>query len=161
VLPDSIDGAKVRVDIPDSVLTTIGPCTEQPIDERPEPEDLPKSAPGDCTIFMQMPSPKVSAPPDMPLKELGKIYLQVLGMDEADAEVYANTVDWTTTFVLPIPRGRTEYKEVQVDGVPATLVLMHNGGKSFTLLWVKEGIVYVLTGSGGEGEAMRLASTIQ
>lgn len=159
-LPDSLDGAVVKADIPNSVVVQAGDCQVKERGNR-DPDQEYSLEPGNCTTFMQMPSPVVSAPPEMDLEELGKIYLQVLGMSESEAALFAGNVDWTTTFVVPVPRGRADYKEVQVDGVPGTLIYDTGYRPVYSLLWVKDGMVYVLTGPGDEAKALELANSIQ
>ena len=61
---------------------------------------------------------------------MGEIYLQVLGMTPEEAASYASSVDWTSTFVIPVPRYRAEYQEVQVDGVTGTLIRHRDNGQA-------------------------------
>lgn len=160
-LPDELDGAKIKIEIPSGVVALLGECRTP----RRDPSDLPRQ-PGEdwdrCSTLTQLPSPSVSAPPDMDIAALGKIYMQVLGMTESQAALFASNVDWATTFVVPIPREEAEYAEVTVDGVSGTLITFGKGYRpSYTLLWVKDGMVYVLSGSGKADKALQIAATIQ
>jgi hypothetical protein len=159
-LPDALDGAKVRVDIPPILAAAYGVCPE--FEEARDP-DSPRPAPdGDCLALAQMRSPVVSAPPDLNLAVLGEAYLQLLGMTSAEAQALANSVDWTTTLVLPVPRYEAEYQDVTVDGVPGTLVSNPRGYKpQYALLWVKDGIVYALSGAGSAEQALQIANSLK
>jgi hypothetical protein len=83
-------------------------------------------------------------------------------MDAEEAASFSSTVDWTTTFVIPLPRYEVDYEEVSVDGTTGTL-LMENRyyGDQYVLMWVKNGMVYALSGAGGKNEALKLANSIQ
>jgi len=56
-LPDSLEGADVGVDIEPSVTASYGACSSQARD--------------DCTLFIQMRSPNVTAPPELDVEQLG------------------------------------------------------------------------------------------
>ena len=159
-LPESLDGASVRIEFQGGVLTEFGNC-ELPDEATPVDPDNPDSSvetspgelspaesePYDCNTLMQAPSPTISAPPELDIAGLGEAYLQLLGMSREEAASFAQNVDWTTTFILPIPRYGTEYQDVQADGVTGTL-FKHWGYEAmqYTLLWVKDGVVYALSG---------------
>ena len=143
-----------------SVATAVGDCR---IDEpRTDPDEPRSFEPPECTTLIQMPSPSVSAPPELDLAQLGRIYLQVLGMTEEEAELYAGSVNWATTFVLPVPQGDADYKEVTVDGVAGTFVQdRYNYPRSYTLMWIKDGMVYLLIGPGTEADALAMAASLR
>lgn len=160
-LPAELDGAMVHVEMPAGVAARYGDC--QPVDE-PAMRD-PDSPPMEfdepqCTTLVQMPSPTISAPPGLNLAQIGEAYLQLLGMSAEEAATFSRGVDWTTTFVIPVPRYGADYYEVQVDGVPATLVLQPYQ-ETFTLLWVKDGVLYALSGPGGTQTALRTAASLK
>jgi Putative zinc-finger len=160
-LPDSLDGAVVKLDMPAGVAALYGDCkVEQPPvsgPDGPAPADLPN-----CTSFFQMPSPSIDAPPDLNVTQMGEIYLQVLGMTPEEAASFASSVDWTSTFVIPVPRDRASYQEVQVDGVTGTLIQHRdNGGRAYLLLWVKDGVVYALGGPGKGDDALQIAASLK
>lgn len=163
-LPDSLDGALVEMEIPTSVVAAYGECDQEPDPRQIEPEtprpikpELPQ-----CTTLVQVPSPEVSAPPELDLSQIGEAYLQVLGMSAEQAASFARTVDWTTTFVVPIPDYYAEYEEVIVDGVPGSLIYSpYRYNEPYTLLWVKNGMIYTLIGSGDPSEALEIAALIR
>jgi hypothetical protein len=160
-LPASLDGAVVRLEMPAGVAALYGDCEmqERPVQDPDNP--LPAEIPN-CTSFFQMPSPSVDAPPDLDVPQIGQIYLQLLGMTPDEAVSFANNVDWTSTFVIPVPRYSSTNEEVQVDGVTGTLIkYRENGQQAYLLLWVKDGIVYALGGPGKGNDALQIAASLK
>jgi hypothetical protein len=112
---------------------------------------------------MQMPSPVIEAPPGIDIAQLGEAFLQVMGLSPEEAAQFSQTVDWTTTLVVPIPRYGMAYEEVSVDGVEGILILQDEKvrDENYVLIWVKEGVLYTLTGPGDEAEALRIANSLR
>jgi hypothetical protein len=163
-LPEGVDGAVVTVDIPSIVNATYGDCRipEGMMNEKFDPDDPSTYPYMECTSLAQMTSPTISAPQGVDLQQIGQAYLELLGMDSEEAARFSQNIDWSTTLVLPLPIDGYQYSEVPVDGVTGTLV--HSTGESnrnFTLLWVKEGVTYVLSGSGSTYTALGLANSLQ
>lgn len=160
-LPDNLDGAQVQVTVPTGVLAMYGECPEGELEQSSDP-DMPNSKPlADCTTLLQAPSPSITAPPEMDVARIGEAYLQLLGMSRQEAQGFARNVDWTSTFIMPIPRYGTEYQDVQVDGVTGTFIRMSRGNVQYGLVWIKDGIVYVLNGLGDLETALRFVSSMQ
>jgi hypothetical protein len=160
-LSAELDGASVKLEIPASVVAQYGDCPTELESQGNDPDSPQFSGPHDCTVFMQIPSPTITAPPGLNVAQIGEAYLQVLGMNKDEAAIFARNVDWTTTFVMPVPRNSTDYREVQVDGVTGTLIMSVQDGKQFALLWVKDGILYALTGPGDGTTARKIADSIK
>lgn len=156
-LPDSLDGARIRVDFSPAVIAAYGEC------QSGEPGS--PDAAQDCTFLIQMPSPDVSAPPELDVQQLGQSYLQLLGMSAEEAARFGARVDWTSTLVVPVPQAMSlEVRDVTVDGVPGTLLRPPrpgSGEQRYVLTWVKNGIVYALDGFGTEEEALDIAGSLQ
>ncbi|MEW5867771.1 MAG: zf-HC2 domain-containing protein [Chloroflexota bacterium] len=164
-LPTELDGSQVTLTMSKSVIALYGDCQFNPdaaaIAENPENSKEALSDLKDCTSLTQMPSPTISAPPGLDLAQIGEAYLQLLGMTEDEAARFARNVDWTTTFVIPVPR-YSNYEDVPVDGVTGTLVSFSTGGgKQHSLLWVKDGFLYMLSGAGSKQDILNIAATIQ
>jgi hypothetical protein len=165
-LPEEIDGAQVTVDMPASVTASYGECATDGQASYPEgfdPDDPALALTPDCTTLVQMRSPQVNAPQGLDLKQLGQAYLQLVGMTPEDAIQYSQNIDWATTLVFPIPVYEASYRQVAVDGVEGTLILSDQGsyGQQYMLIWIKGGMIYVLTGPGGPDTAVRLADSIR
>jgi hypothetical protein len=163
-LPGNLDGASVEVTIPDGVIATYGDCKSKEVDslQSPPDPDVPSDIvdESNCTTLVQVPSPTISAPPGLDIAQIGEAYLQLLGMTPEEAASFSRNVDWTTTFVIPIPRYGVDYQDVQVDGVTGTLLLRH-GWNRFMLIWAKNGILYALSGPGKAGAALDLANSLK
>jgi hypothetical protein len=158
-LPDNLDGATVELEIPDSAIARIGEC--KPVDLQSSDPDQPQTyAPKNCTILVQMPSPTISAPPDLDITLIGQAYLQLLGMTREEAASFARNVNWTTTFVIPIPRYGAEFEDVSVDGVTGSLIQRQAEGE-YMLVWVKDGVIYALSGAGRATEALAIANSMK
>ena len=166
-LPESLQGQPVTLEIPRQVTAYFGEC--KPEDARmvegQDPDMPPAKAwmQNDCITFTQLPSPSVSAPDGLDIAQLGQAYLQLLGLSEEDAARYASTVDWTTTFVLPLPYNDMTYQDVVVDGVNGTLIQQAYDPAygSYILLWVKDGIIYSLNGNGSPDKGLQIANGLR
>lgn len=160
-LPANLDGAKISVDVPASVMSAYGDC--EALDE-PEVEGRPRSRTlRNCVTFVQIPSPSVDVPAGVNLAELAQIGLQVTGMSAEEAQAFTQSIDWTSTLVLPIPRNAIVNREVQVDGVTGQLLSATEGGEAFgyyTLIWTKDGILYSLSGFNSAEAGLALANSL-
>lgn len=168
-LPAELDGRKVNVSVASSVIAMYGDCPDPTVEmAKPETGDGPHSTDWSkneipaCIVFMQMPSPTIEAPQELDMNALGQVYLELLGMDPDKAADFAKTVDWTNTFVLPMPSELADYKMMTVDGVPATFIRTRSQDqRGYMLLWIKDGVVYSLTGPGGGDAALDIANSIR
>jgi hypothetical protein len=163
VLPAAVDGAEISVDIPASVSVAFGTCPrpgaaesgnhEQSVTERRYPE---------CVILAQIPSPSVNAPASLDIDELAQIGLEFTGMSQAEAAAFTSTVDWTSTLVVPIPQNAAVNEQVVVDGVTGTLIQRPSDeAPQFALLWVKDGIIYAISGLGTNAQqAVEIANAL-
>ena len=165
-LPAGLDGAVVKADIPDSVTAAYGKCRYNTApDSRSLTGGETLSIGDKCLLLVQMPSPTIDTPPDLPITQLVQIGLQVLGMTPEQAAQVANQIDWTTTLVIPIPRGQMDSQIVKVDGTDGTLLRQlttdSTAAPTFSLVWVKNGIVYGILGSGDPARAVDLGNSLQ
>jgi hypothetical protein len=163
VLPASVDGAEISVGIPASVSVAFGACprpgseesgnTEQSATQRRYP---------DCVILAQIPSPSVNAPADLDIEALARVGLEFTGMSPEEAAELTSTVDWTSTLLVPIPRNAAIHEQVSVDGVTGTLIQRPSGeGPQYALLWVKDGIIYAISGLGTNSQqAVEMANSL-
>jgi len=164
-LPDSLDGATFSVDFSSAVMARYGACEGERVEleaEGMDGDDLPA-----CTTFTQMPVPSVSAPPELDVQQLGQVYLQLMGMDAEYAARFSQRVDWTTTLLVPVPSSQGfEYEEVAVDGVTGMLLVQspensYYGTPDYMLLWIKNDVVYWLSGSGDALDALQIAASLE
>jgi hypothetical protein len=97
------------------------------------------------------------------LTKIAEIGLQLAGMSEQEAESICQTIDWTSTLVIPLPRNLSTYEEVTVDD-GSKGVLIHSefrGNQRYALVWVKNGIIYSISGPGDGSEAVGLADSLE
>ncbi|MDD5371214.1 MAG: hypothetical protein PHQ40_19195, partial [Anaerolineaceae bacterium] len=139
VLPTSIDGADISIDIPSGVSASYGKCPDPSIGEAGR--DLGSGSAGrqypDCVIFAQIPSPTVNAPAEVDVAQLAQIGLEFTGMTPEQAAAFAKTVDWTSSLVIPIPKNAATYAQIPVDGVTGTLIQRPaDDAPQFALVWV-------------------------
>jgi anti-sigma factor RsiW len=163
-IPRELDGATVTINIPTNVTAEFGECnfdmegTKGRNFDPDEPATLPILP---CTTLVQMPSPTVSAPEGLNITQLGEVYLQILGLSKEEAQQYAQTVDWASTFVVPLPRYAATYRSIPIDGVQATLIQDSRQDGQYVLIWVKDGMLYALSGPGDQATAEGIARTLK
>jgi hypothetical protein len=160
-IPDELHRTTMTVDLPRCVQAAYGGCGSSGEDGDDGDEEERHPHLGDCTVLIQLPSPRVSAPSGLPIDRIGEAFLQLMGMPADEVARFSSTIDWSTTLVIPIPRHSTSYQQVTVDGVPGTLIRhRHHGRLSTTLIWVKDGIIYSLTGPHSGAEALEIANSL-
>lgn len=138
LLADSLDGAEVIVSVYPGVAQNWS----------------------DGTSLMQTPSPVLDYPDDMEPTVLGEALLQVLGLNTEEAHDLAQSIDWTSTLLLPIPRDAATFSAVTVDGVNG-MALSSLTSEDNVLLWQKEGRIYLLTGKMPMDNLLELADSLQ
>ena len=164
-LPSSIDGALVAVHIPRTVATGYGNCPERmahhgPPSQEPGGESNLPEAPDNCVFMVQAPSPTVSVPPNLNISQVAEAALELAGMSPSEAHSFCQTVDWSSTLVVPVPGNVSSYQTVNVDGVTGTLISLRSDRNRYSLLWVKDGIIYSLNGHGDPNQALNLAASL-
>ena len=162
VLPQSIDGAVISVTVPASVRADYGSCPDPAATDVTQQGSMSRQYP-DCVIMAQIPSPTVSAPSDVNVAQLAQIGLEFTGMSSDQAAAFAQSVDWTSTLVVPIPKNAATYQQVQVDGVTGTLIQRPaDDAPQYILLWVKNGVVYTIGSLGTNSQqAIQMANSLQ
>ena len=164
-LPPELDGAEVSLELPVAVVAGFGNCEVSPemIREAGVDPDGPIPDLSECITLTQFPSPEISAPPGLDIASIGEIFLQLMGMTPEEATQFSQSVDWTTTLVIPIPRYGTEFQDVFVDGVEGTLIMQSQRSEfpHYLLVWIKEGVVYGLTGPGTADSALEIAESLE
>ncbi len=162
VLPQSIDGAVISVTVPASVRADYGSCPDPAAADPTQNGSMSRQYP-DCVIMAQIPSPTVSAPANVNVAQLAQIGLEFTGMSSDQAAAFAQSVDWTSTLVVPIPKNAATYQQVQVDGVTGTLIQRPaDDAPQYILLWVKNGIVYTIGSLGTNSQqAIDMANSLQ
>jgi hypothetical protein len=140
LLPDSLDGARVDVTVYDSV----GQLYDNGV------------------MLVQSPSPDVNYPADVDPTVLGEALLQVLGTEPAEARRIAQSIDWTSTLLLPIPQDLGTYREVNVNGVGGVVLEPFDPDAEPAVVWQKDGMVYMMmAGRLSVDELLAQANTVR
>jgi hypothetical protein len=112
-----------------------------------------------------MASPSATVPDGLDVDQLGRIYLELLGMPAEEAGRLSRQIDWTTTLVLPFPHHvNLTYETAPVDGVEGTLIHSESSYRpaaEYLLTWVKGDVVYAVIGKGDHTEALELADSLE
>lgn len=162
-LPESVDGATVAVTIPPMVRARYGACPGRPSATANIATPTTRTAQfSNCVLLTQGRSPEVQAPSNLDLPKLTEIGLELVGMTPSQAQQFLGTVSWKSMLGIPVPRFMRSYEAVKINGAPGTLLTLAGWrGPTYTLVWVKDGIVYSLTGYGDSGGAVSLADSLQ
>lgn len=107
-------------------------------------------------ILWQTPSPTVTYPEGVNAAQLGRLYLQLLGLSEAEIASTLANIDWTTTLLLPVPQGMVTADEVTVRG-QSGLQMRPLEGAGYMLVWQEAGIVYMLASPNSNTDLLVLA----
>jgi hypothetical protein len=160
-LPGNLDGTNIDVDVPRAVVALFGPCGEASVSAQAEDPDRLAWRYRDCYVLSQVLSPTVTAAGGLDIDEVATAMLQVLGMTAEEAQAFSQTVDWTATLVVPVPRNVSSAETLSVDGVRGSLILQKVGSDTrFLLVWIKNEIVYTLNGWGGKERALSIAQSL-
>jgi hypothetical protein len=163
-IPRSADGAVISMRVPAGIIAVYGNCGDvfehfqgkQPPASATQPEDA------SCVRLNEVPSPTVTAPQQLDTAEIVRAALQFAGLSATEAANFTQTIDWTSTFVMPILHGQLSYEKVSVGGNDSVLLRPKNmQSGEFTLHWVDNGILYSLMGTGDNTTALNLAAQIE
>ena len=173
-IPEAANGALVAVHIPKIVFSMYGDCpvrhrdgdsnSQSRADELAEGkmERMADTKNTNCTYLVQAPSPTVSVPPELKMSEIAEAALELVGMSQGEAHSFCQTVDWSSTLVVPVPRNSSSYENVSVDGVEGTLITETlPQGNRYSLLWIKNGVIHSLMGHGSSSDALTLAASLK
>lgn len=165
VLPQSLDKETIAVTVPNSVTASYGTCPD------PTAADTGGILGGgstgrryaDCVILAQMASPTVKTPPDVDVQKLAELALEFTGMTADQAKAFSQSVDWTSSLVIPLPKNAATYQQVTVDGVTGELIQRPpDDAPEFALIWVKNGIIYTIGGLGSNSaQAIDMANSLK
>lgn len=167
VLPQSLDGAAVGVQVPRSVQLQYGTCPSAANAGQVVADNITGPSPtttqySDCVRLREGPTPVVNMPSSLDVGGLAQIGLETAGMTPAQASDFLHTVDWKAVLTLSVPRSLRAYQTVKVNGTDGTLLSMAGRrGPGYALIWTKNGLVYSLTGFGDSSQAVTLADSLK
>jgi hypothetical protein len=114
----------------------------------------------------QTPTPNVSMPAGIDLPRLGEIVLRILGLPREEARRFANTIDWHSTVLVPVPPNATSFRQVDIaghQGVSIETVVPSAAGarrRSTLIFWSANGRVFAMEGSLAPFELLQMAKSI-
>ncbi len=163
-VPAELDGVTVSADLPTGVKTTYGECRYAKSSDPDEAQTHELVSSEDCFLFIQAPSPAITTEPNVDPAQIAEIGLRFLGMSEEEAASFSQSVDWASTLVIPIPRHMVSYESIQVDGVSGNLLVQADekdpSQRDYTVLWVRDGIIYAVIGYGDPAPGLALANDL-
>jgi hypothetical protein len=121
--------------------------------------------------FMQSHNPQIALPDGVDMAQLGEIALRVTGMAPDEAHRFAQSIDWTSTMLIPVPANASSFRQVDVRGTTGLLITTSGAGlippavqkdangnpqakapragqPGSILLWAEGDMVYAVNGTG-------------
>src|SRR5450759_432361 len=144
VLPQSLDGATVAVQVPRSVQVQYGTCPGPTNASKVVADNITGPSPtttqySDCVRLREGPSPVVNVPAGLDVSVLAQIGLDTARMTPNQASDLLHTIDWKATLTLSVPRSLRSYEVVKVNGTNGTLLSMAGRrGPGYALIWTKK-----------------------
>ena len=162
ILPQSLDKETVSVSIPNSVTASYGECPSLTSDNSGILGSAGRRY-ADCVILAELPSPTVKTPPDVDVQKLAEIGLEFTGMSPEQAQAFSQSVDWTSSLVIPLPKNAATYQQLTVDGVTGMLIQRPvDDAPEYALIWVKNGVIYTIGGLGSDSaRAIAMANALK
>jgi len=120
--------------------------------------------------FLQSPSPELSLPAGIDVAQLGEIGLRIAGLSAPEAKRFAQTIDWHSTMLVPVPANASSFREVEIHGRKGLMVAIADRKdeagvqhESVTqLLWSDGERVYALVGrKASDVTLMQMANAVQ
>jgi hypothetical protein len=167
VLPQSLDGQTLAVEVPRSVQLQYGTCPTAATATNVIADNITGPSPtttqySDCVRLREGPSPVVNVPSGLDVVGLAEIGLETAGMTPAQASDFLHTVDWKATLTLSVPRSLRSYQAVKVNGQNGTLLSMAGRrGPGYALIWTDKDIAYSMIGFGDSSQAVALADSLK
>lgn len=114
--------------------------------------------------LMQSRSPEVSLPAGWDLARLGEMGLRILGLDAGEAARMAQSVDWRSTLLVPVPTNASSFRSVTVQGNPGLLITTTKTDKrrgGTLVMWTEGDRIFALEGELGEPDMMQVAESVR
>jgi hypothetical protein len=142
-LPEGLDGQAATVRVPPVVTQTF--------------------VNGDRSVHViQAQSPEVSFPAGIELSKLAYAALRVLGMSRDEAYHMSVTIDWRSTFIVPVPSRAMSYRPINVAGNEGLLIQGVEGdGAGGALMWSAGGETFAVAGAVSPEDLLEIAQTLQ
>ncbi|HEY4211933.1 MAG TPA: hypothetical protein VGM84_10670 [Steroidobacteraceae bacterium] len=148
-VPEQIDGQSATVRIPNVVKIAYSDSKRH-------------------VFLLQARQPGATFPAGADLSQLAEVGLRVLGIESAEAHRFAQSFDWRTTLILPIPSDVATFRQIDVQGNPGVLIeravrvgTVRLPPIESRVLWASGGAVYALMGDIRSAELFEMAQSMQ
>ena len=115
--------------------------------------------------FTQARSPVITFPAGVDLASLAEIGLRLLGLDRAEAYRFAQSIDWRTTLLVPVPLTAATFHQVEVQSGSGLVIEVggaFNGARGGSIvLWSNDNVVYALGGPLPATDTLQIAQSVQ
>jgi hypothetical protein len=119
--------------------------------------------------LIQSNSPELSVPAGLDIERLAEIGLRVIGLDAAEAKRVAQSTDWRTTLVVPVPLNASTFRQVTVHGLPGLLITtsaraaVDDSGQrdGSVVMWAEGDRVYAIAGNLGPADTLEMAESVR
>jgi hypothetical protein len=162
-IPAQLDGQTITVDKPATVMMNYALAVNGEVPTNTK-----------YVIIIQAHNPQITLPDGVNMAQLGEIGLRLAGMTADEAQRFAQTIDWSSTMLVPVPANASSFREVTVRGVTGLLVTTSNAdvtrdtdqgtytpSNESILLWAEGDMVYAITGSGNNVQLADLANSMK
>jgi hypothetical protein len=111
--------------------------------------------------------PEASLPAGLDMPRLGEIGLRLLGTDAGEAYRIAQSIDWRTTLLVPVPTDATAFRKVDIRGASGLLIESARRDRGGTaalqtiLMWSSGDLVLALIGSLPADQLLEMAQSTQ
>ena len=116
----------------------------------------------------QTTTPDIALPSGIDLAELGEMALRISGMPRADAHQFAQTIDWHSTVLVPVPPNAEQFRQVDINGHQALIVqsvpvgtAQQSPRRLTSVLWSSGSKVFAVQGTLPMGDIMQVAKSIR
>ena len=117
-------------------------------------------------MLLEARRPDATLPPGTDLAQLAEIGLRVLGVDSSEAHRLAQSVDWRTTLLVPVPSSVGRFHQVNVQG--GSGLLIESPPASIDAPWIRSQLmwssgdaVFTLVGNVRPEELYEMAQSMQ
>lgn len=112
-------------------------------------------------------SPVIALPAGVDVASLAEIGLRLLGLERAEAYRFAQSVDWRSTLLVPVPAATATFHQVEVQSGTGLVIEAGQareglGGRGGSLvLWSNADSVYALGGPVRSTDTLQMAQSVQ
>jgi hypothetical protein len=116
--------------------------------------------------LVQSKTPVISFPAGVDLASLAEIGLRLLGLERAEAYRFAQSIDWRSTLLVPVPAVGATFHQVELQNGTGLVIETgpRPGGRGdggSVVLWSNGDTVYALAGSLRATDALQMAQSVQ